>query len=79
MKASFRDYVSTLRKNDELLEISKPVDLRDIAALVAQSEKALLFKNLSGYSMPLVSGLLQSRNRIALGMSLRFRGRRRTL
>jgi hypothetical protein len=24
MKASFRDYVSTLRKNDELLEISKP-------------------------------------------------------
>ena len=47
MKASFRDYVNTLRKNDELLEISKPVDLRDIAALVAQSEKALLFKNLS--------------------------------
>ncbi len=48
MKASFRDYVNTLRKNDELLEISKPVDLRDIAALVAQSEKALLFKNLIG-------------------------------
>ena len=46
MKASFRDYVNTLRRNDELLEISKPVDLRDIAALVAQSEKALLFKNL---------------------------------
>jgi 2,5-furandicarboxylate decarboxylase 1 len=72
MKASFRDYVSTLRKNDELLEISKPVDLRDIAALVAQSEKALLFKNLSGYSMPLVSGLLQSRNRIALGMGVEY-------
>ena len=48
MKASFRDYVNTLRRNDELLEISKPVDLRDIAALVAQSEKALLFKNLIG-------------------------------
>ena len=72
MKASFRDYVNTLRKNDELLEISKPVDLRDIAALVAQSEKALLFKNLSGYSMPLVSGLLQSRNRIALGMGVEY-------
>ena len=72
MKASFRDYVSTLRKNEELLEISKPVDLRDIAALVAQSEKALLFKNLSGYSMPLVSGLLQSRNRIALGMGVEY-------
>src|SRR6266576_3237995 len=72
MKASFRDYVNTLRKNDELLEISKPVDLRDIAALVAQSEKALLFKNLIGYSMPVVSGLLQSRNRIALGMGVAY-------
>ena len=72
MKASFRDYVNTLRRNDELLEISKPVDLRDIAALVAQSEKALLFKNLIGYSMPVVSGLLQSRNRIALGMGVEY-------
>src|ERR1044072_3755939 len=72
MKASFRDYVGTLRKNDELLEIEKPVDLRNVAALVAQSEKALLFKNLIGYSMPVVSGLLQSRNRIALGMGVEY-------
>ncbi len=72
MKASFRDYVNTLRKNDELLEITKPVDLRDVAALVAQSEKALLFKNLPGYTMPVVSGLLQSRNRIALGMGVAY-------
>jgi 2,5-furandicarboxylate decarboxylase 1 len=72
MKASFRDYVNTLRKNDELLEITKAVDLRDVAALVAQSEKALLFKNLIGYSMPVVSGLLQSRNRIALGMGVAY-------
>jgi 2,5-furandicarboxylate decarboxylase 1 len=72
MKASFRDYVNTLRKNNELLEITKPVDLRDVAALVAQSEKALLFKNLPGYSMPVVSGLLQSRNRIALGMGVAY-------
>ena len=72
MKASFRDYVNTLRKNDELLEIAKPVDLRNVAALVAQSEKALLFKNVTGYSMPVVSGLLQSRNRIALGMGVAY-------
>jgi hypothetical protein len=72
MKASFRDYIETLRKNNELLEIAKPVDLRDVAALVAQSEKALLFKNLPGYSMSLVSGLLQSRNRIALGMGVAY-------
>src|SRR5688500_14534165 len=72
MKASFRDYIHTLRKNGELLEIEKPVDLRNVAALVAQSEKALLFKNLPGYSMPVVSGLLQSRNRIALGMGVAY-------
>ena len=72
MKASFRDYVNALRQNDELLEIAKPVDLRNVAALVAQSEKALLFKNVTGYSMPVVSGLLQSRNRIALGMDVAY-------
>lgn len=72
MKASFRDYINTLRQNDELIEISKPVDLRDVAALVAQADKALLFKNLVGYSMPLVSGLLQSRRRIALGMNVPY-------
>jgi 2,5-furandicarboxylate decarboxylase 1 len=72
MKANFRDYVNVLRKNDELLEITKPVDLRNVAALVAQSEKALLFKNLLGYSMPLVSGLLQSRKRVALGMGVAY-------
>src|SRR6185437_17149740 len=72
MRASFRDYINILRKNDELLEIGKPVDLRNVAALVSQSEKALLFKNVAGYSMPVVSGLLQSRNRIALGMGVEY-------
>jgi 2,5-furandicarboxylate decarboxylase 1 len=72
MKASFRDYVKSLRDHDELIEIHKPVDLRNVAALVAQSDKALLFNNLPGYSMPVVSGLLQSRNRIALGMGVAY-------
>src|SRR6476646_867204 len=72
MRASFRDYINILRKNDELLEIAKPVDLRNVAALVSQSEKALLFKNVAGYAMPVVSGLLQSRNRIALGMGVAY-------
>lgn len=72
MQASFREYINTLADNDELLEITKRVDLRDVAALVAQSEKALMFKNVDGYSMPVVSGLLQSRNRIALGMGVPY-------
>ena len=31
MKASFRDYIAALSNNDELLEITKPVDLRDVS------------------------------------------------
>jgi 2,5-furandicarboxylate decarboxylase 1 len=68
MIANFRGYIDTLKKNDELTVISKITDLRDVAALVPQSDKALLFTNVQGYSMPVASGLLQSRNRIALGM-----------
>jgi 2,5-furandicarboxylate decarboxylase 1 len=72
MEASFREFVQTLREHDELLEISQPVDLRNVAALVPQSEKAVLFTNVEGYSMPVVSGLLQSRNRLALAMGVEY-------
>src|SRR4030095_9009346 len=72
MKASFRDYINALRSHGELLDVTRPVDLRDVAALVAQSEKALLFQNVHGYSMPVVSGLLQPRERIALGMGVAY-------
>lgn len=69
MSLDFRGYLDSLRKSDELTVISKATDLRDVAALVPQSEKALLFTNVSGYSMPLASGLLQSRNRLSIAMS----------
>jgi 2,5-furandicarboxylate decarboxylase 1 len=72
MSPSFRSYLADLRKQDELIEIAKPTDPRNMAALVAQSEKALLFKNVIGYSMPVVAGLLQSRNRIAIGMGVPY-------
>ncbi len=68
MAANFRSYLDALKKNDELTVISKATDLRDVAALVPQSDKALLFTNVRGYSMPVASGLLQSRSRLALGM-----------
>lgn len=70
--SSFRKYLETLREHGELTEISKPVDPRDIAALVPQAEKALLFKRVKGYSMPVASGLLQSRNRLSLAMGVPF-------
>jgi 2,5-furandicarboxylate decarboxylase 1 len=72
MAADFRGYLDTLKKHDEVTVISKATDLRDIAALVPQSDKALLFNNVRGYSMPVASGLLQSRNRLALGMGVAY-------
>ena len=72
MAANFRGYLDTLKKNDELTVISKATDLRDVAALVPQSDKALLFTNVRGYSMPVASGLLQSRSRLALGMGAAY-------
>ena len=72
MSASFREFLQAAREEGELTEISKPVDLRNMAALVPQSDKALLFTNVKGYSMPVVSGLLQSRNRLAIGMGVPY-------
>lgn len=72
MAVNFRGYIETLKENDELTTISRSTDLRDVAALVPQSDKALLFTNVRGYSMPVASGLLQSRNRLALGMGARY-------
>ncbi|MBI4490783.1 MAG: UbiD family decarboxylase [Deltaproteobacteria bacterium] len=74
MSASFRGFLQTLREHNELIEISKPIDLSNIAALVPQAEKALLFTHVKGYTMPVVSGLLQSRNRMSLGMGVPYGG-----
>ena len=74
MELSFRGFIKDLRNNDELLEISRPVDLRNIAALVPQADKAVLFTNVRGHSMPVVSGLLNSRRRLSLAMGLDYSG-----
>jgi hypothetical protein len=42
--------LQTLRKNYELIEITKPVDPRNIAALVLQADKAALGTNELGYA-----------------------------
>src|ERR1051325_11164095 len=72
MNETFRSYIDSLKEHDQISVIAKLTDLRDVAALTAQSDKALLFTNLSGYSMPLASGLLQSRNRLALAMETAY-------
>src|SRR5918995_2368931 len=72
MTATFRSYLEALKNNHELLEITHSIDAREIAALVPQCEQAILFQNVRGYSMPVASGLLQSRNRLALAMGVPY-------
>ncbi|MBM3485299.1 MAG: UbiD family decarboxylase [Alphaproteobacteria bacterium] len=72
MAASFRGLLDDLRKAGELVEIGKPVDIRYIATLVDQSDKALMFTNVIGYDMPVVSGITNSRNRLAIAMGCKF-------
>src|SRR5262249_12901150 len=73
MESSFRSFLKSLREHGELAEISRPVDLRNVAALVPQSDKALQFSNVRGYPAPVVSGLLNSRARLALAMGVEYR------
>ena len=72
MSTSFRQFVEDLRTAGQIREITKPTDIRHIAALVDQSETALIFSNVIGYDMPVVSGLTNSRDRLAIAMGCEF-------
>ena len=72
MSTNFREFVADLRAAGQIREITKPVDIRHIAALVDQSETALMFSNVIGYDMPVISGLTNSRERLAIAMGCEF-------
>ena len=72
MTASFRGLIDGLRRAGELVEIRKPVDIRHIAALVDQSDKALMFTSVNGYDAPVVSGVTNSRKRLAIAAGCDF-------
>jgi 2,5-furandicarboxylate decarboxylase 1 len=72
MTATLRTLLDELRNAGELIEITKPVDIRHIATLVDQAKPALLFRNVIGYTIPVLSGLIKSRERVALAMGCRF-------
>jgi len=65
---NFRQFLERLRAEKELTDIRQPVDIRHIATLVDQAETALLFHNVIGYGMPVVSGIIRSRKRAILSM-----------
>jgi len=65
---TFRDFLERLRAEKELVDIRQPVDSRHIATLVDQADKALLFHQVIGYDMPVVSGIIRSQKRAIMSM-----------
>jgi 2,5-furandicarboxylate decarboxylase 1 len=68
MKENFREFLERLRDARELIDVKQSVDIRHIATLVDQSDKALLFHDVIGYDMPVVSGIVRSRERSIMSM-----------
>src|SRR5229473_641005 len=69
MQENFRQFLDRLRQTGELVDLHQPVDIRHIATLVDQADTALYFHNVIGYELPVVSGLIRTRERsmMALG------------
>ena len=74
MQENFRQFLGRLRDANELVDLKQPIDIRHIATLVDQSDKALLFHNVIGYDMPVVSGIIRSRERAILSMGCKTYG-----
>ena len=72
MAKNFRELIDDLRAAGQLIDIQKPVDIRHIATLVDQSDKALMFSNVNGYDMPVISGVTNSRERLAIAAGCDF-------
>src|SRR5437762_539759 len=68
MQENFRQFLERLRQTGELVDLHQPVDIRHIATLVDQADTALYFHNVIGYHMPVVSGLIRTRERSMMAM-----------
>ncbi|ATA23132.1 carboxylyase [Brenneria goodwinii] len=65
---SFRQFIERLRNEDELIDFRQPIDIRHIATLVDQSDKAIMFHDVIGYDIPVVSGIIRSQKRVIMSM-----------
>ena len=55
-------------RRGELVDLHQPVDIRHIATLVDQAKTALYFHNVIGYDMPVVSGIIRTRERAIMAL-----------
>src|SRR5580658_6194176 len=68
MQENFRQFLGRLRQTGELVDLHQPVDIRHIATLVDQAKTALFFHKVIGYDIPVVSGIIRSRERAMMGL-----------
>ncbi|MGB7077945.1 MAG: UbiD family decarboxylase [Xanthobacteraceae bacterium] len=68
MQENFRQFLDRLRQTGELVDLHQPVDIRHIATLVDQAKTALYFHNVIGYAIPVVSGIIRSRERAMMSL-----------
>jgi len=68
LNENFRQFLDRLRQAGELIDLHQPVDIRHISTLVDQAKTALLFHNVIGYDMPVVSGIIRSRERATMAL-----------
>jgi 2,5-furandicarboxylate decarboxylase 1 len=68
MQENFRQFLDRLRQQGELVDLHQPVDIRHISTLVDQATTALYFHRVIGYDMPVVSGLIRSRERAMMAL-----------
>jgi UbiD family decarboxylase len=68
MQENFRQFLDRLRQAGELVDLHQPVDIRHIATLVDQAKTALFFHDVIGYGMPVVSGIIRSRERAMMSL-----------
>jgi len=74
-----RQFIRDLEVVGELTRIRKPVDPRYITPLTAQCDKGVCFEKIVGYDIPVVSGLLSTMDRLAVGMHMDKRALGRTV
>src|SRR5437016_7489999 len=68
MQENFRQFLDRLRQTGDLVDLHQPVDIRHIATLVDQTKTALYFHKVIGYEMPVVSGLIRTRERAIMAL-----------
>src|SRR5258705_11221864 len=68
MQENFRQFRDRLRQAGALVDLPQPVDIRHIATLVDQADTALYFHKVIGYDIPVVSGLIRTRERAMMAL-----------